>query len=366
MFCLFFTKLRKNFISLLIIVASVLVSVQFAHADSQVIFSDGFELNNFDEWTTAGVHWDTVKWAANAHGETHRAETKGSGDVDDVLSKELSTTGVTNIALEYWFKIADKLEAADHVIVEWSADGSSWDQLIDYTNIATTSWTYERFDLPVTAENQSGFRFRYRSILGSGSDVLWLDDIALSGNSQAPVATPTPTLLPTPTQTPSPSSTPTPSPALTPTPSATPSPTLTRTPTPSPTRTPTASPSRTPTPTPTPSMTSGPSATPTARPSPTPTSVALSLITPSPATTRQALKKSNVSVEVIQEPSQTSEIETTTFDETYAAIDIQNNKSNLTLASALTLGGSPAAFVVWPLLIGSVYYIWRQRKQPHE
>ncbi|MEK7583162.1 MAG: choice-of-anchor J domain-containing protein [Patescibacteria group bacterium] len=200
-------------------------------AEAADLFSDGFESDDFTNWTSAGSKWSVINGASGAHSGTKRAEVKGGGATNDSLLKQISTTGNQNISLSYWYKINSALESSDHVVAEWSVDGSSWTTLADYAGLAAGAWTQETFNLPSSADDSTNFQFRFRATLNAGNDEFELDDVELIGSF---IPTPTPTATPTPTLTPSDTPTPTPTPTATPTPSATPSATPTPTTTPTP------------------------------------------------------------------------------------------------------------------------------------
>ena len=155
-------------------------------------FSDGFESDSFNTpvtWTSTSTptKWDTKRnYSQNtAHSGSYRAITKGSA-TNDFLAKATSTVGYENIVLSYWYKVDDALSSLNHVVTEWSNDGGlNWNQLFDLTNVGTTTWTQNIFNLPTgvatpNADNAAGFQFRFRSTLSSGKEV-GIDDVLLTG-----------------------------------------------------------------------------------------------------------------------------------------------------------------------------------------
>jgi hypothetical protein len=273
-----------------------LISTSFVLADATILFSDGFESNNFSNWTpVVGNKW-SVK-GGDTHSGQKRAEVKGGGqESDKILVKNKSTAGYQNIVLSFWYKIKESLENTDHLYVEWSNDGTTWNQLEDFTNIRKSdSWQKKLHNLTDTsANNQSSFRFRFRAVFdASSNDAFYLDDVLLTGELiPTPTPTPTPTVEPTPTPTPSPTptETPTPTPTPTETPTPTPTPIVEPTPTPTPTPEPTPTPTVEPTPTPTPIETPTPTPTPIPTPTPTPTPEPTPTPTPVPTGTISGIK----------------------------------------------------------------------------
>ncbi len=159
--------------------------VSIAHATvASTIFSDGFESNNFNNWTvSASTQWSIEISSPQANSGSHRAIVHGA-DTDDSITRTESTAGFQNISLIYSYKVEQDLESNDHVRVEWSLDGSSWTQLFDITNVGSSnSWTQKTHALPSSANNASGFRFRIRSTQDSnGNDRVAFDDISLVGS----------------------------------------------------------------------------------------------------------------------------------------------------------------------------------------
>lgn len=209
------------------------------------LFSDSFESGNFSTWTSSEAPW-TVN-GTTAHTGVKRATATGPGI--GAIIKQQSTQDHENLTLSYWYRIQAPLEAGDHVFVDWSTDGSTWNQIADHTGPATSSFQLANFALPLLVNDQASFQFRFYASLSGTSDVFWLDDVELTGE-EIPTPTPEPTIVPTPTLEPTLEPTPTPEPSLEPTPSPTPNITPVPTPTvsPSPTVTPTPNPTTTPTP----------------------------------------------------------------------------------------------------------------------
>ena len=201
---------------------------------STVIFSDGFEAG-FSNWTGNDEKWATsgTSVANGIKSGEKRAEVKGNTEPgDDVLLKSVSTSGSEGIVLEFWYRIKESLEDEDHVYIEWTDDGSSWNSLKDFTAIAKSdAWALASYPLPASADNNPTFAIRFRAHLGAASsDIFYLDDVAISANGgslETPIPTPTSASTPTPISTP----TPTPTPIPTPTPMASLEPTGTPLPT---------------------------------------------------------------------------------------------------------------------------------------
>ncbi len=175
---------------------SIFIALSFvlttpAYADS--LFSDGFESDTeFSGWSqNVLTEWDVINNSAGAHGGSKRAQVNGTttGQTYAII-REQSTSDYENISLSFWYKINNGLESDDHVLAEWSLNGSSWTTVEDLTNASTTSgYTQSISNLSSGANDQSGFRFRFFANLGASSDVVSIDDVELSGTVIA-VATP--------------------------------------------------------------------------------------------------------------------------------------------------------------------------------
>ena len=201
------------------------------------IFSDGFE-SDFSEWTGNDQKWTTsgTSSATGVHDGLKRGQVTGNtAPGDDILLKIISTSDKEGITLEFWYRIYKGLEDDDHVYVEWTGDGSSWQILADFTATGdSASWEKASYNLPAGADNKSNFGIRFRAVLGAASsDIFYLDDVTLSANSGG--SSPTSSVSPessaepaTPTPTPATSATPT-STSPAPTPSATLAPTPSQT-----------------------------------------------------------------------------------------------------------------------------------------
>lgn len=187
---------------------------------SSVIFSDGFE-NGFSEWTGNDEKWTTSGTSVpnGIKSGEKRGEVKGNTEPgDDVLLKNISTSGNEGVVFEFWYRIKESLEDDDHMYVEWTADSSNWNILNNFTAVAKSdAWVFVSHTLPAEADDKANFAVRFRAHLGAAtSDVFYLDDVivSVSGASSAPmpisIISPSPTLSPSLEPTASPSVIPTP------------------------------------------------------------------------------------------------------------------------------------------------------------
>ncbi|MHB9035861.1 MAG: hypothetical protein ACYC64_04280 [Armatimonadota bacterium] len=135
-------------------------------------WSDGFESGNFTTggWTNSGC---TITSAYKYSG-TYAAVFNSS----DSLTKSYSTSGKSSIIVEY-ARYARTMEVDDHFISEWSINGSTWTTLEDLTGNST--WTVKSYSLPSGADNQSGFRIRFRTSHNGSTDYAYVDDVKIIG-----------------------------------------------------------------------------------------------------------------------------------------------------------------------------------------
>lgn len=182
--------LTKNFLVLLVAFGFAvmpfgpdLISVPTAEAASDTIFSDGFETDDFTEWSNNESPWTTI--AANgANGSTHRAEVSDTSGEKE-LRKDISTTGYENITISYYLQTAD-YESEDTVKIQYSTDGgSTWttQKTLDEANLNNqTTWLQNTLIFSSDADNKSDFQFRFLADLDSAADTFGLDNVELTGD----------------------------------------------------------------------------------------------------------------------------------------------------------------------------------------
>lgn len=170
-------------ISAIVALVVVLSGAPLSFVAAATLFSDGFETNNFTNWTSAHGIWSVTNGGAQSGSK--KAEARGnSGANPDLLQKDVPTAGKQTIILSYWYKIAAGLEADDHVKVEWSSDGTTWTLLADYTNInSSNNYVQATHNLGSGANDQQGFRFRFSADLDSNGDTFYLDNVTLSATA---------------------------------------------------------------------------------------------------------------------------------------------------------------------------------------
>ena len=121
-------------------------------------------------WTNSGCDIDSII----SYSGTYLAGVNPS----DSLTKTYSTVGKSSIIVDYARYCMSALSSM-HFYSQWSVDGSTWTTLESVSG--SSSWSVKSFNLPTDANNQSGFRIRFRT----SSCILWqyayLDDVKIIG-----------------------------------------------------------------------------------------------------------------------------------------------------------------------------------------
>lgn len=174
------TKKVVALMAVLSLFAAPLQPIVPAFAADATLFSDGFELGDFTEWTSVSGTWKTVTNGAGAHSGNKRADVIGTEE--SILVKEVNTTGYEDIEISLYHK-DNGFEIDDVVYVEYTEDGSTWKLIsafLDDQNEAS-DWTLLTISLPSEVDDNANFAFRFRAKLGTESDKLSLDDVEVTG-----------------------------------------------------------------------------------------------------------------------------------------------------------------------------------------
>jgi hypothetical protein len=212
--------------------------VREAIAQETVIFTDDFESQTLDNWSSVDPAWTNA--SASAHSGTRKA--RAAGPVENAfLTKMISTLGYEHIVLRFWYDTSTSWGSNDTTIIEWTTNGTSWNVLGTLSEEDGTplvlegeEWIEKTFPLPAGADDISGFGIRFVATMNGQSERFYVDDVVLAGahtGSGEPTPTPTPEPTPTHIPTPTPTQQPEPTPTVTPSPTQAPQPTATPTPT---------------------------------------------------------------------------------------------------------------------------------------
>jgi hypothetical protein len=137
------------------------------------LFSDGFESGNFTAggWTIQNSN-ATVTTKAKYTG-TYGAKLAGT----TWMQKAISTVGLTNIHVKYVRKTAG-LDSAENLYVEWSTDGSNWNNL---ETTKATSWASMDLVCGSGANNNANFRVRWRTNASATKEYAYVDNVEITG-----------------------------------------------------------------------------------------------------------------------------------------------------------------------------------------
>ena len=152
-----------------------------SQAFPQTLFSDGFESGNFTAggWTTSGSA--TVSSAA-AYNGSYGANLKKAASIH----KALSTTGYKQIHIKFARKTTG-MDAGEYLYAEWSTDGSVWNTL---ETTQDTVWASRDLLCPAGADNNAGFRLRFRTNANLTAEYACVDVVEIIGTPLGPVNNP--------------------------------------------------------------------------------------------------------------------------------------------------------------------------------
>lgn len=172
---------------LLVLMPVAFIPATVAYAAPATIFADGFESDDFSNWTTAEAGWSVV--GGGGQEGTYKARATAGPLTNVTLEKDVSTVGYENIALSFFHK-DNGLEIADTISVEYTTDGVSWNPMTVFTDgNETTTYTEYTFAFPATVDDNSSFGIRFRATNDSASDQFDLDAVSITGTS-IPLPTP--------------------------------------------------------------------------------------------------------------------------------------------------------------------------------
>jgi len=174
-------KVGTKKVCLAFLIAVVAFTFLISAVSAATLFSDGFESGNFNNWNESDNDWHVT--TSGEHSGSYAALTTDQGQNPDDLRREVSTLGYNNINLGYWYRITESLGSHDHVYVQWTGDGSNWNTLVDYNNLASGDWTYRTISLPSGAINNPEFEIRFRASSLEDDDTFRLDDVLVTGDA---------------------------------------------------------------------------------------------------------------------------------------------------------------------------------------
>ncbi|MCJ7728986.1 MAG: hypothetical protein MUO27_03785, partial [Sedimentisphaerales bacterium] len=148
----------------------------FATAAPPAIFSDGFESGGFTAggWTKQNTN-ATVTTSAKYTGAYGAKLAKATW-----MQKAVSTVGYNTIHVKYARKTSG-LDTGENLYVEWSIDGSAWNNL--ETTQATT-WASKDFTCGSGANDNANFRVRWRTNASGTNEYAYVDEVVITGTVQ--------------------------------------------------------------------------------------------------------------------------------------------------------------------------------------
>jgi len=148
------------------------------------IFYSNFQPATFGDWTSHSGGWhNNASGVAQCGNKKAYIKLEGKASVAGRIVKATSTVGYTDINLEFYYKVKQKLEKSDSVKVQWF-DGSNWNPVDSFSDLKTEGWKKASYPL-LAADNLAGFKLRFKASFeknGNGDkDVFWLDCVKLTG-----------------------------------------------------------------------------------------------------------------------------------------------------------------------------------------
>lgn len=158
-------------------------------AKAATLFSDGFEASTFANWDSNEGKWHND--AVDHHfGDKSARVTNDTRSNADYLVKKISTSGYNNLSIEFWYKVAKKVDLNDYVEVKWRSSGSGgWNSLsgAKITNEAAGDWKKITANFPTSTNDKSGFQFSFAARLTNSendlSEEVRIDDVSLTGTT---------------------------------------------------------------------------------------------------------------------------------------------------------------------------------------
>jgi PKD repeat protein len=156
------------------------ISAAFAANTPQFLYNNGFEANNFTDWTTSGfVDRQTGSVPKNGTASIRLRQT-------GQMQKTVSTAGYTSITVSFAlaaFSLESPSGVPEYVQASWY-DGTTWAQLTRIsdgdTNEDNNLHLYS-FSLPAGAANNPNFALRFLISGSASNDYGYVDDVQVMG-----------------------------------------------------------------------------------------------------------------------------------------------------------------------------------------
>ena len=138
------------------------------------LFSENFESGGFAAggWSTAG---QAIVETTSAHNGTYGALLKRTSNIQTMIN----IGSATGVSFTYWARTNGLRAGSEYLYVEWSPDGSTWQELNSLTG--ATGWAQYSHEI---SPAPSSFMIRFRTNGSAGSDMAMIDDIVVSAVSR--------------------------------------------------------------------------------------------------------------------------------------------------------------------------------------
>jgi hypothetical protein len=159
-------------------------NVAFA-ADTQLFFSS-MESSTFNDWGFRDTDWRQMN--SDYFCGVKSAAISDNAYNADIVTPSINTTGYSNIKLTYNYKTAYIFESGDSIKVQWTTNGTTWNDLQTYSSLNQNTWAAASFTLPSATENKTNLKIRFRANLYGpcgDKDEFRLDCVGVAG--QLPV-----------------------------------------------------------------------------------------------------------------------------------------------------------------------------------
>ena len=186
-------------------------------AMAATIASEGFESGDYTTWSSVGTNWTTD--TTEKYSGDFSAKVSGVLSDASYIERTVPTVGFTNIRISYWSKALAGLTSVtppDEVFLEWRPNSDSpWHLVHTIDESSADSEWHSNLPahpllLPAEADNLPGLQIQFGAKLKDANNVVYIDDIEITGDAIPVVTPPAPSPVTPPAPTPEPPPTPTP------------------------------------------------------------------------------------------------------------------------------------------------------------
>jgi hypothetical protein len=158
-------------------------------AEGNGTFFEGFESGNLsaNNWTTsgAGVAWTVGDPESVPYAGSYNIRTENTGG-ESIVETDVDTTGYEDINFSFYAH-TENMDGGEYVAADWY-NGTGWTQLMSVQTIA--AYTFYNYSLPSSADNNAGFKIRFRCSSDANNEDCEIDNVQVTGTSLANDTTP--------------------------------------------------------------------------------------------------------------------------------------------------------------------------------